>query len=114
MGYGRVSLIGSILNELLHSSKTPMHRTLVDSTAGVEGAWATFKEKYPSLDIEQILRSALILVVHVTSFDVIPAAHGVRTVENLRKYIPSLTEEEVNVCATLLSLPFIHPPPYLV
>ncbi|EIM87938.1 phosphatase [Stereum hirsutum FP-91666 SS1] len=45
-----------------------MDGTLIDSTAGVIGAWNLFKEKYPGLDVEQILSSA----------------HGVRTVENLR------------------------------
>lgn len=45
-----------------------MDGTLVDSTAGVVGAWELFKEKYPSLDVTTVLSSS----------------HGVRTVENLR------------------------------
>ncbi|KIY74223.1 HAD-like protein [Cylindrobasidium torrendii FP15055 ss-10] len=45
-----------------------MDGTLVDSTAGVEGAWEVFKQKYPQIDINLVLSSA----------------HGVRTVENLR------------------------------
>lgn len=32
-----------------------MDGTLIDSTAGVIGAWKLFKEKYPGLDVEQIL-----------------------------------------------------------
>lgn len=32
-----------------------MDGTLIDSTAGVIGAWNLFKEKYPGLDVEQIL-----------------------------------------------------------
>ncbi|KAJ4497781.1 HAD-like domain-containing protein [Lentinula lateritia] len=47
-----------------------MDGTLVNSTAGVVGAWELFKEKYPDINIEDILSSA----------------HGVRTVDNLRKY----------------------------
>ncbi|TFK71799.1 HAD-like protein [Pluteus cervinus] len=47
-----------------------MDGTLVDSTAGVVGAWETFRETYPAIDVDHILSSA----------------HGVRTVDNLRKY----------------------------
>ncbi|KAF7798897.1 hypothetical protein EIP86_010125 [Pleurotus ostreatoroseus] len=47
-----------------------MDGTLVDSTAGVVGAWETFAETYPGLDVENVLSSS----------------HGVRTVENLRRY----------------------------
>ncbi|THV08362.1 phosphatase [Dendrothele bispora CBS 962.96] len=47
-----------------------MDGTLVDSTAGVVGAWEVFKEKYPNIDVQNILSSS----------------HGVRTVENLKKY----------------------------
>ncbi|KAI0050236.1 phosphatase [Auriscalpium vulgare] len=47
-----------------------MDGTLVDSTAGVVGAWEEFKKTYPDIDVDDILSSA----------------HGVRTVENLRKY----------------------------
>ncbi|EJF62813.1 phosphatase [Dichomitus squalens] len=45
-----------------------MDGTLVDSTDGVVGAWELFAEKYPGLDVTQVLSSS----------------HGVRTVENLR------------------------------
>ncbi|KZT72540.1 HAD-like protein [Daedalea quercina L-15889] len=47
-----------------------MDGTLVDSTDGVVGAWELFKEKYPQLDVTQVLSSS----------------HGVRTVENLRRF----------------------------
>ncbi|KAI0311444.1 phosphatase [Amylostereum chailletii] len=47
-----------------------MDGTLIDSTAGVEGAWNLFKDRYPHIDVERILSSA----------------HGVRTVENLRNH----------------------------
>jgi len=47
-----------------------MDGTLVDSTEGVVGAWETFKETYPDIDVHAILSTA----------------HGVRTVENLRIY----------------------------
>ncbi|KAJ3972560.1 HAD-like domain-containing protein [Lentinula raphanica] len=47
-----------------------MDGTLVDSTAGVVGAWELFKQKYPEINVEDVLSSA----------------HGVRTVDNLRKY----------------------------
>jgi len=32
-----------------------MDGTLVDSTAGVVGAWKTFKKSYPDIDVNQIL-----------------------------------------------------------
>ncbi|KAF9076852.1 HAD-like domain-containing protein [Rhodocollybia butyracea] len=47
-----------------------MDGTLVDSTAGVVGAWELFKQKYPNINVENILSSS----------------HGVRTVDNLKKY----------------------------
>lgn len=34
-----------------------MDGTLVDSTTGVIGAWATFAKTYPGLDVETILHS---------------------------------------------------------
>lgn len=49
-----------------------MDGTLVDSTAGVTAAWEFFAEKYPdkNIDVGEILS----------------VSHGVRTVDNLRKY----------------------------
>ncbi|CEL59329.1 Sugar phosphatase YfbT OS=Escherichia coli (strain K12) GN=yfbT PE=1 SV=2 [Rhizoctonia solani AG-1 IB] len=57
-----------------------MDGTLVDSTAAVEGAWATYKEQYPHLDIPTILKTA----------------HGVRSIDNLRQYVfPAGTPEHI-------------------
>ncbi|CAE6433055.1 unnamed protein product [Rhizoctonia solani] len=54
--------------------------TLVDSTAAVEGAWATFKQQYPFLDVPTILKTA----------------HGVRSIDNLRKWVfPAGTPEPI-------------------
>jgi beta-phosphoglucomutase-like phosphatase (HAD superfamily) len=36
-----------------------MDGTLVDSTAGVEGAWETFAETYPGIDVQDILSSTV-------------------------------------------------------
>ncbi|KAL0949337.1 hypothetical protein HGRIS_009409 [Hohenbuehelia grisea] len=47
-----------------------MDGTLLDSTAGVVGAWERFKETYPGIDIHDILNTS----------------HGVRTVDNLKKH----------------------------
>ncbi|KAJ3524219.1 hypothetical protein NMY22_g11103 [Coprinellus aureogranulatus] len=59
-----------------------MDGTLVDSTAGVEGAWHEFSKTYPGINVTDILSSA----------------HGVRTVDNLRNYCgiqdPELLEKE--------------------
>jgi len=54
-----------------------MDGTLVDSTAGVVGAWKIFAQTYPGIDVHNILSSA----------------HGVRTVDNLRKYCDVQDEE---------------------
>ncbi|KIY49391.1 HAD-like protein [Fistulina hepatica ATCC 64428] len=45
-----------------------MDGTLIDSTAGINGAWEVFRETYPFIDLDKVLR----------------ASHGVRTVDNLR------------------------------
>jgi len=47
-----------------------MDGTLIDSTAGVVGAWHVFSETYPHINVTEILSSA----------------HGIRTVDNLRNY----------------------------
>ncbi|KAJ7228461.1 HAD-like domain-containing protein [Mycena pura] len=56
-----------------------MDGTLVDSTAGVEGAWDAFKRSYPGIDVDHILSSS----------------HGVRTVENLRTHCGITDPEEL-------------------
>ncbi|KZV75120.1 phosphatase [Peniophora sp. CONT] len=56
-----------------------MDGTLIDSTAGVVGAWNLFKQTYPGIDVHNILSSA----------------HGVRTVETLRKYCGLTDPDEI-------------------
>ncbi|KAG7096751.1 hypothetical protein E1B28_004163 [Marasmius oreades] len=56
-----------------------MDGTLVDSAAGVAGAWHVFREKYPHIDVQ----------------DILSVSHGVRTVENLRKYCGIEDAEEL-------------------
>ncbi|KAJ3518059.1 hypothetical protein NLJ89_g100 [Agrocybe chaxingu] len=59
-----------------------MDGTLVDSTAGVVGAWELFRQSYPTIDVQDILSSS----------------HGIRTVDNLQKHCgiddPEILEEE--------------------
>ncbi|PPQ65959.1 hypothetical protein CVT26_010721 [Gymnopilus dilepis] len=59
-----------------------MDGTLVDSTAGVVGAWELFRQSYPTIDVQDILSSS----------------HGVRTVDNLKKHCgiedPEILEAE--------------------
>jgi beta-phosphoglucomutase-like phosphatase (HAD superfamily) len=45
------------LNSIMICSLFDMDGTLVDSTAGVIGAWEMFAETYPGLDVERILSS---------------------------------------------------------
>ncbi|KAI0824714.1 phosphatase [Trametes gibbosa] len=57
-----------------------MDGTLVDSTDGVVGAWELFAEKYPGLDVTEVLSSS----------------HGVRTVENLKIHCGITDSDELN------------------
>ncbi|KAI0772034.1 phosphatase [Trametes elegans] len=61
-----------------------MDGTLVDSTDGVVGAWEMFAEKYPGLNVGEVLSSA----------------HGVRTVENLRLHCGITDPDELEREAT--------------
>ncbi|KAK7695757.1 hypothetical protein QCA50_000394 [Cerrena zonata] len=61
-----------------------MDGTLVDSTDGVVGAWQTFAETYPGIDVHDILSSS----------------HGVRTVENLRIHCGITDPDELEKEAT--------------
>ncbi|TFY69400.1 hypothetical protein EVJ58_g410 [Rhodofomes roseus] len=72
-----------------------MDGTLVDSTDGVVGAWELFKEKYPLLDVTQVLSSS----------------HGVRTVENLRRFCGVEDPEEQEVSALTIATPLLTNPP---
>jgi glycerol 3-phosphatase-1 len=66
-----------------------MDGTLVDSTAGVVGAWETFKETYAGIDVHDILSSEFDQLSATSSPALTPcfsAAHGVRTVDNLKRY----------------------------
>ncbi|KAI6135012.1 HAD-like domain-containing protein [Pisolithus croceorrhizus] len=60
----------SVVNFRVDAILFDMDGTLVDSTAGVVGAWETFAKTYPGLDVANILSNS----------------HGVRTVDNLVKY----------------------------
>lgn len=43
----------------MSNSLFDMDGTLVDSTAGVMGAWQTFANSYPSIDVQEILNCKL-------------------------------------------------------
>jgi len=62
-----------------------MDGTLVDSTAGVVGAWNNLRKTYPHLDVQNILNTS----------------HGVRTIENLRQHLgiddPEILEREAEL-----------------
>jgi len=84
-----------------------MDGTLVDSTAGVQGAWEVFKEKYPHIDIHDILsckkRSPVAAFPSGSNESASIAAHGVRTVENLKKYCGVGDPAEQEVCLNQFS-----------
>jgi hypothetical protein len=63
-----------------------MDGTLIDSTAGVVGAWEVFAESYPHIDVKEILSCEFPPRYHRLIYAVCPASHGVRTVDNLRRF----------------------------
>ncbi|KAK2466102.1 hypothetical protein APHAL10511_001744 [Amanita phalloides] len=69
-----------------------MDGTLVDSTAGVIGAWQFFAQSYPDLDVHDILSSS----------------HGVRTVDNLKKYCGILDPEDLQKEAKRFELAIVE------
>lgn len=55
MSLSLILFIGITLADSFYDSLFDMDGTLVDSTAGVEGAWDLFRETYPSIDVQNIL-----------------------------------------------------------
>lgn len=55
-----------------------MDGTLIDSTPAVNQTWAEFAHQY-NLDLDYVMERC----------------HGYRTIENLKRFIPSLTDEEL-------------------
>lgn len=55
-----------------------MDGTLIDSTPAVNATWALFAEQY-GLDLDFVMQTC----------------HGYRTVENLRRFVPSITDAEL-------------------
>ncbi|KAG6821555.1 hypothetical protein H0H93_000064 [Arthromyces matolae] len=74
-----------------------MDGTLVDSTAGVVGAWELFKQKYPTIDVHNILSctSKDRLASYGDKLKLRIASHGIRTVDNLRKHCGIENPEEL-------------------
>ncbi|KAG8742580.1 hypothetical protein FRC10_001245 [Ceratobasidium sp. 414] len=70
--------------------------TLVESTAAVEGAWATYGQRYPHLDIPSILKSTHLSLPAQSQLTAPPSRtrQGVRSVDNMRRYVlPAGTPE---------------------
>ena len=83
---------GTLVSDASDHADKDSHMAIneVDSTSGVNGAWESFATTYPGLNVPEILsRMTLFSHSHVTtglySFRSIEA-HGVRTVDNLRRY----------------------------
>lgn len=68
-----------------------MDGTLVDSTPGVEGAWETFGNHYGLQNVDQIIQ----------------LAHGVRTVENLKRFCGITDPEELEREATRFEMEIV-------
>lgn len=90
-----------------------MDGTLVDSTDGVVGAWESFKEKYPDLDVTHVLSGECdssskrcYILIHLFKTTV---SHGVRTVENLRRYCGVEDPEELEVSTHVSLVTLLSP-----
>ena len=77
-----------------------MDGTLVDSTQGVVGAWKTFANAYPGIDVHEILSSQSCQSIWISRIadTLIVASHGVRTVENLRVHCGITDPDLLEVC----------------
>lgn len=76
-----------------------MDGTLVDSMAGVIGAWELFATKYPGLNVQEILgcRYHFIWLDISNATAGLTGIHGVRTVETLQKYCKIDDPDELQV-----------------
>lgn len=89
-----------------------MDGTLIDSSAGLEGAWEAFKETYPHIDVPHILEGAHVYRCSCPSFPTnhLAGSQGVRTMDNLRDHCgitdPELLEVRVHFFSTAN---FTHP-----
>lgn len=77
-----------------------MDGTLVDSTQGVVGAWKTFANAYPGIDVHEILSSQYYQFIWISRIAeaLVIASHGVRTVENLRVHCGITDPDLLEVC----------------
>ncbi|KAG8839264.1 hypothetical protein FRB91_007115, partial [Serendipita sp. 411] len=69
-----------------------MDGTLVDSTPGVEGAWATFAKEYGIENVQEVIQ----------------LAHAVRTVENLKRFCGITDPEELEREANRFELEIVN------
>ncbi|KAG8928703.1 hypothetical protein FRC03_005789 [Tulasnella sp. 419] len=69
-----------------------MDGTLIDSTAGVVGAWEYFAKQYPGLDVKEIIRTS----------------HGVRTIDNLKKWCPDIPADELEDAVTQFEIEIVN------
>jgi len=71
----------------------------INSIAGIEGAWESFADTYPGLNVPEILARKLCLCSLLTLCSYCSAeAHGIRTADSLRRYCgledPEVLEKE--------------------
>jgi beta-phosphoglucomutase-like phosphatase (HAD superfamily) len=83
-----------------------MDGTLINSSPAVVKAWTLFSETYP-LDLDDILKCRSILVACVNSKLTILAAHGMRTIDVLKKWCgitdgPTLEKEVIRFETAIL------------
>lgn len=88
-----------------------MDGTLVDSTAGVVGAWNLFRQTYPTIDVNHILSCEIALQIHRRTILKVSdlASHGVRTVDNL-KYHCAIQDPDILQVSRVIDAPRISTP----
>jgi glycerol 3-phosphatase-1 len=75
------------------------HGLQINSIAGIEGAWQSFSDTYPGLNVPEILARKLYLCLLSTlCLYYSTEAHGIRTADSLRRYCgledPKVLEKE--------------------
>ena len=88
-----VSLLSPLFAMTQRISLFDMDGTLVDSTAGVIGAWNTFAKTYPGLDVGAILHSNC-FTSNLAAPSSSAGSHGIRTMDNLAKWC-GITDPEL-------------------
>ena len=78
---------GTLVYLSLNKSRILFHGLQINSIAGIEGAWESFANTYPGLNVPEILaRKVYRCSLSALCSDYSTEAHGIRTADSLRRY----------------------------